>query len=801
MRVSVNWLSELLPGLKIPAAEIARVLTQAGLEVEAIHDPAVQWQGVVTARVVKVEPHPSADKLRLATVDAGGAEQKVVCGAPNCREGMIVPLAKEGARLPDGTVIQAAKIRGVESRGMLCSQSELGISADKSGLWELPEGTAAGLPLADVAGDGAVLEIAVTPNRGDALSVVGIARDLAALLRLDMAEPKFQLVESGPLAKDQVAVTVENGTDCPLYCGRIVKGIRVGPSPFWLSRRLQAHGIRAISNIVDITNYILLLHGQPLHAFDLALLPSRAIGVRGARAGEKLTTLDGIERQLFEGQLTIVSGDVPVALGGVMGGKSTEVTGKTADVFIESAWFHPSAVRKSSKATGLVSESSYRFERGIDPVRTGVALDHAARMMAELGGGEVSKGRIEVSSGGLRPRELDLRPARISRILGYEIPAATVTDVLARLGMKVSGGGAALKVTVPAARHDIEREIDLIEELVRVDGYEKVPATLPAVAAQPVSDLSPWAGIESLRSLLVARGLVECITYTFVSDRWPDQFRLAANDPRRTAVKLQNAIRSDESVMRTLLLPSIAAVAKFNADHGAGRLRLFELGRVYRPVKGESLPAERGVLAALIQSPEGKTFWEQESVRGETFFEMKALVEAIGPRFHAPLKTGSRAQEPFLHPGRSAEIVLNGQTIGVYGELHPETAAAYDLKGRIAVLELETGPLVSLLRNMEQLPETDRFPPVKRDFSFVVPDTVPAGSLTALIRQAGGEMVQEVEVFDLFRGGKLPEGTHSLAVAVRLRSREGTLTEDQIRAVESRVLERLKADLGVELRH
>ncbi len=805
MKVSINWLKELLPTLNASTKEIAEAFTRSGLEVEAIHDPSESWKGVVTGKVVKVEPHPNADKLRLAMVDRGVAgETRVVCGAPNCREGIVVPLAQEGAVLPGGLVIKASQIRGVESRGMLCSQAELGASTEKSGLWELPADTSAGLPLAEVASDGATLEIGVTPNRGDALSVIGLARDLAAILKIESVEPQFQLAESGALAKDRVVVTVDSGDDCPLYCGRIVTGVKVGPSPFWLSRRLQAHGIRSINNIVDITNYILLLYGQPLHAFDFNRLPAKDITVRGAKPGEKITTLDGAERSLFDGQLIISSNGEPVALAGVMGGQTSEVIDSTTDIFIESAWFRHSPVRKSSKATGLSSESSYRFERGIDPSRTGTALDHAARLMAEIAGGEVVKGRIEVASSELKPRELELRLARIPKLLGYDILADTVTDILTRLGCQITvagGSGKVLKVTVPFSRHDLEREVDLIEELVRIHGYDKVPATMPLGVNDSPRDISTWQKAEQLRGFLVDRGLIECVSFTFVADKWPDRFSLPANDPRRTAVRLQNAIRSDESVMRTLLLPSIASIAQANAAKGAVQLRLFEVGRTYLPVKGESLPSEKQTVAVLVQAPEGKTLWQQETAQGETFFEMKALVGAVAELFNAPLKCERVSREPFLHPNRSAEITLNGETIGVYGELHPEVAAAYDLKGRVAVLELGLDALMALEHDYTGVPELDRFPPVKRDFSFVVPDTVAAGKLTGAIEKAGQGVVQEIEVFDLFRGGKLAPGTHSLAVAVKLRSPEGTLSEDQIRAVESRILEALKRDLGVELRH
>ncbi len=802
MRISVNWLKELLPGLNASTKEIAEAFTRSGLEVEAIHDPAAQWKGVITGRVVRVEPHPNADKLRLATVDRGAAgETRVVCGAPNCREGIIVPLAEEGASLPNGVTIRASQIRGVESRGMLCSQAELGASAEKSGLWELPDGTAPGLPLAEVASDGPVLEIGVTPNRGDALSAIGLARDLAAILCLELVEPQFQLMESGTLAKDRIVVKVDDAADCTLYCGRIVAGLKVGPSPFWLSRRLQAHGIRAINNVVDITNYVLLLWGQPLHAFDFDRLPAKDITVRGARPNEKLKTLDGVERTLFEGQLTITSNGEPVALGGVMGGQSTEVTAETANVFIESASFRPGAVRKSSKATGLFSESSYRFERGIDASRTGAALDHAARLMAEIAGGEVVKGRIEVASTEIRPREIELRLDRIPRLLGYDVPRATVADIFRRLGFGVTDSGPVLKVSVLPSRHDLEREIDLIEEIVRIHGYDKVPSTLPSVVQEPGRDHTSWRKTAALRELLAGRGLTECISFTFVSDRWPDRFRLAQNDPRRQPVRLQNAIRSEESVMRTLLVPSLVQIAQANAARGASQLRLFEIGRTYQPVKGESLPSEKHTVAALIQSPEGKTFWEQESGRGETFFDMKAVAQQITGLLQVPLRFDRASSEVFLHPGRSAEITLNASVIGCFGELHPEVAAAYDLKGRVAVLELTLDPLLEIERDYQGVPDLDRFPPVKRDFSFVVPDSISSGRLTGVIEKAGEGLVQEIEVFDLFRGGKLAAGTHSLALAVKLRSRDGTLSEEQVRAVETRILEVLKRDLGVELRH
>ncbi|HAG07320.1 MAG: Phenylalanine--tRNA ligase beta subunit, partial [Clostridia bacterium 62_21] len=610
MRVSLKWLQEFVD-IPVTVTELADRLTMAGLAVDAVEEPWREITGVVTGRVKDVARHPHADRLLVCRVDVGrGEDLAIVTGATNMREGDIVPVALEGARLVGGATIKRSKLRGIVSQGMMCAADELGVGEDHSGILILPPGTPVGVDVKEYLGlDDVILELDLTPNRGDCLSILGVAREVAAILGQPLRNP-FRAEAGQPLTTDRVCVDIEDPGLCRRYVARLATNVKIGPSPLWMQRRLHAAGIRPISNVVDITNYVMLELGQPLHAFDYDTLAGGRIIVRRARPGETLVTLDRAERRLAPEMLVIADAENAVAVAGVMGGLATEVTETTTNILLESAWFDPSSIRRTSRQLGLRSEASLRFEKGVDLEGCLRAANRAMELIESTGAGEAVPGAVDQYPEKHVPRTVILRPERVGQILGTEVAANEIESILDRLGFRVRKGPDAFLVQVPSYRVDIHREIDLIEEVARLHGYDRVPETLPFGNTTPAGRRRHQALFDRIRDIMVACGLTEAITYSFLSPVAFDRLRLPTNDPLRRTLRLANPLSEDQSIMRTTLLPGLLETLVRNYQRQIPSGALFEIGRVFVPVAGEQLPEERTHLgmALMGETPRG---WNQ----------------------------------------------------------------------------------------------------------------------------------------------------------------------------------------------
>jgi len=664
MLVPLSWLKEYVD-IPWDVHELARRLINAGAKVEAVHTLEHDYSGVVVGRITGAEPHPEAEGLTVCRVDVGGRTVQSVTGATNARPGMLVPVALAGASLPGlGGPVRETPVRGVLSEAVLCSERELGISDDHSGLMELPGELSPGEGVASALGlDEATLEFEVYANRPDHLSVYGIAREAAALTGGLLRPPEAEVREAAQPVHEAAQVEVRDPDLCPRYIARVIRGVKIGPSPAWMARRLRAAGMRPINNVVDVTNYVMLELGQPLHAFDYHRLAGRRIVVRRAREGETLRTLDGVLRQLDPDMLLICDAERPVAIAGVMGGEDSEVTPETTDILLESASFHPVSIRRTAKRLGMRTEASHRFERGIDPHLAALAADRAAKLIAELAGGEVLQGRIDAAAELPRPRELTLRLQRVNGMLGTDLSPQEVEGILNRLGFETrrEKDGASLQVVVPTFRRDVEGEADLIEEVARIYGYDRIPATIPKGSGTQGGLSRPLPAVEQVRTLLAERGLCESITYSFVSPKLFDRLRIPDGHPWRRAIRLANPLSEDQSLMRTSLVPSLVEAAALNARRQVNDVRLFELGKVYLPreLPLKELPEERWTVALALMGQAPAHVWG-EPARPVDFFDRQR------PRGDAPRRAGrgrgvceggaprapSRAHGPAAGPGR-----------------------------------------------------------------------------------------------------------------------------------------------------
>jgi len=824
MRISTKWLSELV-GSDLPAPEelpqgapteergfaasadlVARRLTAVGLEVEAVERLGAGLERVVAARIVASDSHPNAEKLSVTRVDAGQGEPlQIVCGAKNYQVGDVVPLATVGAVLPGGLKIEKAKLRGVESFGMLCSARELALSEDASGLLLLPRDVLPGTPIARALGlEDVILEVNVTPNRPDALSHLGIARELAAILGVPVRRPEARLAEAGPPAADAVRIRIDAPEKCARYTARVIEGVKIGPSPAWLARRLEACGVRSISNVVDATNLVLLELGHPLHAFDLEKVAGREIVVRTARPGERITTLDGKDRALDPDDLLIADRDRGSALAGIMGGGDSEISGGTTRVLLESAWFQPSTVRRSSRRHGLKTEASYRFERGADPGMVVPAVDRCAALIAELSGGKVRPGVVDVNPRSIPSPEVRLRWHRSAEVLGMDVPRAEAERILSGLGFQeraADGEGAVW--AVPSWRVDVSLEEDLIEELARTRGYDAIPETLPGNAVDTPAEPDEARALARIRAALEAAGFSEAVNFSFVAARElePFQHGVATGDGtgRALGIALKNPISADLAVMRTTVVPSLLRNAVHNLRQRVEDVRLYEIARAYWPNPD---PADRpstesvkvsGVLLGR-RSPVGWT------VGGDAvdFYDAKAAVQGVLDSLGIGEVTWVAKGEPWLHPRTSARLARGGEGLGVVGELHPRVAQAFDLPRGTFAFELHLDVLLKYARLVPQYRRIPHLPAVLRDLAVVVEEGVTAASVEAVVREE--PLVEDVILFDVYRGAPLRPGSKNLALAIRYRAPDRTLTDAEADTAHKGILQRLASRVGAELR-
>jgi phenylalanyl-tRNA synthetase beta chain len=802
MRIPLEWLAE---WIDLPERGVlCGRLEMSGFEDVVVLDTGPDLSTIRVGEVLERAPHPNADRLSLCRVSLGEDEPlEVVCGAPNVAAGQKVAVAVAGTRLPDGTKLKRSKIRGVASNGMILSSRELGLGDDHAGILVLDAAAPVGAPLPQVlAGGEAVLEVGITPNRGDAASVLGLAREVRALFGGAIRTPELSPPESGAPASDSVAVSIEARDECHRYVARVVRGVRIGPSPEWLKRRLEASGFRPVNNVVDVTNLVLLEFGQPLHAFDLRSLRGAQVRVRGAAAGEKLVTLDGEARELRPGDLVIADGERPVALAGVMGGADTEVGEDTRDVLIESAHFHPTTVRLTARHHGLRSEASYRFERGVDREGVRRAADRAARLMAELAGGSVAPGAVDaVGREPAHTREIRLEVARANRLLGTELAGPDVAGLLERVGIACRReGGDLLVARIPSHRNDLHLAEDLVEEVARIHGYDRIPTTQPVGELVPAAIPPGWALAEAVRDALVAAGLAETVSFPFLAPEELAGLGLEPGDPRGSPLRLANPFREEEPLLRTSLVPSLLRAARQNLSRQVERIRLFEVARVFIPTQPGELPREPLQAAALVTAPRDRALWQPEPAP-PLFFEAKGIAERLMNALGYEPRWEARGGPPYLHPGAAAAIVIGSESVGSVGELHPEVANAFDVGVPCALVELDLDALLRTTPRGVAYREVSRFPQVRRDLAVVVGRERPAGELLAAIRDAAGRDCIDVELFDRYEGRGVPEGRVSLAFRLVFQRNDRTLTDSEVSSAADRVVRMLSRRFDGKLRH
>jgi phenylalanyl-tRNA synthetase beta chain len=790
MKFSENWLREWVD-LPIGTEELVAQLTMAGLEVDAVEPAAADFSGVVVGEVLEVQPHPDADKLRVCQVNAGAEPLQIVCGAPNVRVGMKVPTALVGATLPGDLKIKKAKLRGVESSGMLCSARELGLADDHAGLMSLPESAPVGVEFRDYLQlDDRLIEVDLTPNRGDCLSIAGLAREVGVLNRCVVTQPEIAAVAE--LGTDQFEVRVTAPQGCPRYLGRVIRGIDPGAkTPLWMQEKLRRSGLRSLGPVVDVTNYILLELGQPMHAFDLARLDGY-IEVRMAKAGERLHLLDGRDMTLDSETLAIADASKLLAIAGVMGGEESSVGESTRDLFLECAFFSPEILAGRARRYGLQTDSSYRFERGVDFNLQHAAMERATALLLSLVGGAAGPITEACHAQALPQRaNIQLRAARIRRLLGIELPAEEVEDILGRLGAQATRCADGWDVVPPSYRFDMAIEADLIEDIGRIHGYNRLPSTRPRAAlsatAQPeaVRDATVWRGI------LVQRGYQEAITYSFVD---PELQQLV--DPEITPVALANPISSEMSVMRTTLWPGLIKAAQYNLNRQQLRIRLFEYGLSYRRYNNEL--KQESYISGLIC---GRRYTEQWGAgqAAADFFDAKADVEALLAAGGCRDDYGFQPDlHPCLHPGQTARILRHGEPVGWLGTLHPELVGSLELPENTVLFEVGAHALAR--GGVAKFEAISRFPAIRRDLAFILPQSVAADAVCAATRASAGALLQDLTLFDVYQGQGIESGLKSIALGLILQDSSRTLTEHDVEAVLTQVQTALNAKFGAMLR-
>ncbi len=802
MKVSLRWLRDYVDIDSAPE-DLAHCLTMAGLEVDAVEAYTPAFTGVVTARILSMKPHPEADKLHLLEVTTGEQVLPIVCGARNMKTGDVVALATVGATIPGGYSIKSSKIRGEQSEGMLCSEEELGIGPDVSGLLILPPDTPPGRNLIDVLElRDTVLDIGITPNRADCLSVIGVAREVAALCGRKLRYPEIRFGESSEDITRLTSVEILDPDLCPRYTARMIRGVRIQPSPKWMRLRLEAVGLRAINNVVDVTNFVMMELGQPLHAFDFRFLEEGRIVVRRSRAGEPFVSLDGKTRNLNAETLMICDGRKPVAIAGIMGGENSEVKEDTDTVLLESAYFNPSTIRRGSRFLGMGTDAAFRFERGIDPEGVVRALDRAAQLIAELSGGTVCKGHIDAYPAKVPVSgPITLRMKRVTEILGTEVKAPRAEAIFQSLEMTVKKEGkGVLSVTPPTFRVDLWREIDLIEEIARIHGYDKIPVTVPVI---PVPDDIHDRKREfesALRTALNGQGFTEVLNFSFITPQSAEVFALPAEDERRRFVRIANPLTEEQAVMRTTLLYGLLDTMRRNVNAGSPDLKFFEMGKIFIARGEGELPRETDKLALLLTGSRHGENWHFQGLNAD-FFDLSGALQTIAAGLGLTnLRVVADSSIPWLHPGRAARVFAGEKEIGCLGELHPDVLGRMDLRNRAFVLEIETEPLAGLKDGAIRYREYSRFPSMVRDVAFLVGMDVEAGRILSLVRGSEEELLERVDVFDVYSGKGIPDGTKSIGLRFTYRSPSRTLTDDETGQVHGRIVKRIVESIGARIR-
>jgi len=803
MLVPSSWLREMAE-IEVGDDDLAEALTLAGLEVEAV-EPAYPWlmQSQV-ARISCVKILDEGRNLSVCTVETSFGEVVVVCGAPNVREGMLSAFVPPGTEMPDGKEVKEAKVFGVNSAGMLASEYELLLEGDSSGIFDIGAkypGARVGQSISEVTGvEDLVFEIGITPNRPDCLSILGVAREAAALFHSDIKCPEPGI--NGSKGLDSVSITIEDPELCTRYVGAEVDGVRVAPSPGWLARRLLACGVRPINNIVDVTNFVLLELGQPLHAFDLDTLKGKAIVVRRAKKGEKIVTLDGKERELSEGMLLICDAERPVAVAGVMGGLDTEVTEKTNNILIESAWFAPSSIRRTAKALKLPTEASYRFERGVDPQLQKKAALRAAELIMELAGGSF-RGIKDENPVPFSPARVSFRPDRINRLLGTQIPAQEMCQILKRLGFIVEEKEGSYETIPPSFRADIKAEEDILEEVARCHGFSKIPTSSPVatlIVERPVS-FRPF--LNSVRREMKGQGLSEIISYSFIGPSELKGINLKAQDERMKAVRLMNPLAEDQSIMRTSLVPCMLSTISRNIRRRNLQLSLFEVGAVFIDQGPGVIPAEFQRCCAAMTGRRFPKSWAWPE-READFFDMKGTVEnllfSLGCKDFVFEPAPSDKIEPFYEEGTQLNIMAGKSMVGTIGQVHLGVAKAFDISQKVFLADLSLDVLSKVVTSRKVFVPLDRFPSVERDLSIILDDSVRAQEVLDFILEKATTELVSFYMFDVYKGKQVPKGKKSLGIHFVYRAKDRTLSEEEVEAMHRPLQEAILKEFGGVLR-
>ena len=788
MIISEQWLrSWVNPALT--TEELAHQLTMAGLEVDAVTPVAGQFSGVVVAEILSAEQHPDADKLRVCQVAVGDETVQIVCGAPNARAGLKAPLARVGAVLPGDFKIKKAKLRGVESQGMLCAEAELQLSEANAGLMELASDAPVGTDLREYLGlDDVTIEIGLTPNRADCLGIRGIARDVAALNSLAICEPELAPVPA--VIADEFPIVIDAPEKCPRYLGRVIKGVDLTrPSPLFITERLRRAGLRPIDAVVDVTNYVMLELGQPLHAFDLDTL-SGGIVVRESKPSEQMTLLDGSDISLSQGSLLIADHERPLALAGIMGGEQSGVSAATTHIFLESAFFAPEPMAGRARGYGLHTDASHRYERGVDWQLQRTAIERATQLLLDIVGGQAGPVSEVVSEQTLPTLAvIELRSSRIQRVLGFEMDGTLVEDILRRLGFVVeSVSDGCWRCTSPSWRFDMSQEVDLIEELARIYGYNRLPVSRVRASLELTPSREDSRSLSAIRRQLVARGFHEAITYSFVAPAMQQLF-----DPLIAPVELRNPISADLAVMRTSLIPGLAKALAHNVKRQNTRVRLFESGARFLP--GEPL-VQQPMMALAITGARLQESWSNSGEKLD-FFDLKGEVEQLlsGAAGEFSYRAAKRAG---LHDGQTAEIVLADRVVGVLGAIHPEAAKQLDLPANTFFAEFHLDVVLSA--PLPVCEDISRFPETRRDIAVVVSSSVPAADVLAVVTSVAGASLEDLRIFDVYTGQGIEPNKKSLALGLTFRDRERTLDDAEISETMTQVVDSLKEKFSAELR-
>jgi phenylalanyl-tRNA synthetase beta chain len=802
MTVSLKWLKDYVK-VTLPIPDLAERLTLAGFEVSEIITTGGSWDNIIIGEITAINPHPNADRLKLATVNLGKEQETVVCGAPNLTKGDKIAFAKVGARLTNpenGKVetLKPAKIRGMESKGMICSERELGISESHEGILVLAKGAEVGTALADFMGD-TVLDIDITANRPDGLSVIGIAREVAAICGQKPHIPDIEYPETGDPIEKQISIEIIDSELCPRYCASLITNVKIKESPAWLQERLLACGQRPINNIVDISNYVMLEYGQPLHTFDYEKLKGKKIVVRRAKDGEKFITLDANERQLSGDMLIIADGERTVAIAGVMGGLNSDVTESTTSILLEAASFKAASLHYTSRKLGLMSEASARFERGISAGLTLPALKHATQLIAELGEGKIAKGIIDAYPGKKEPQPITVRVERVKRLLGIEYSVKQIMGALEALGIECQADGAEVTAAVPYWRSDIKIEEDLIEEVARVYGYDKIPTTLLADEI-PKPDPNPAIGLKKkIRRGLTGFGFQEVMTYTLTSLQALSNTFAEPHPPEPMPAHIINPMTAEQEYLRSSLRANLLATLAANRRYEDNGIKLFEIGKVYIP-RGKDLPEEPEMLCGLMTGSRVERSW----LGGDgtyDFYDVKGTVEGLFQKLGIDVSFESSNDEG-LHPTRQAAIIAKNDgkkvKLGVLGELHPKVADAFEIEGTVCLFEVSIQALLPCITKEKIYQPIPRFPSTVRDLALVVDTDVTNQQILDVIKSF--KLISEVILFDVYAGKQVAAGKKSLAYRLVYQSPDQTLTDETVNKVQEQVLAKLTKEFGATLR-